>query len=223
MIRGYDFHTVIQNLNTLLAKKQPETLNPLWIERHSDSAYEYFCEHHQNGIGDIDWDFVTIHLERTFQKRWKWSGAKRSILYNDKEEVDIILSKYQDKLYTLTAPQDKQDKFIQDQIIIRLARLAQRGNVLAKEQVITYMAFIIYEWMDSSRYISRWKGHADEIEKKIESCIRNYHYSGSYMKYIFMTLYYSARGLRPTVSLDDTFCNGKKRRMDYVIQEEEDF
>ena len=161
-----------------------------------------------------------ILVERKFQKLWKWKRTRRSIVYSDKEEIDIILAKYQDKLYTLTAPQDEDDKFIQEQILIRLVRLAQSGNLLAKEQVIAYTTFIIYEWMENSKFISRWKGHSDEMEKSIECCIRNYYYSGIFMKYIYMSLYYAGRGLRPTVSLDDTFCYGKKSRIDYLAQED---
>jgi hypothetical protein len=40
------------------------------------------------------------------------------------------------------------------------------------------------------------------------------------MSYVFRSFQYFARGLRPIVSLNDKFLNGKKERIDYVMQEE---
>ena len=105
--------------------------------------------------------------------------------------------------------------------MIRLVRAAQKGNMLAKEQVIECMTLIVYEWIENSKHIARWKGYTYEIENRIQACIRNYRYSGSFMRYVFRTFQYSARRLCPTFSLDDRFLNGKKTRVDYVIQEEE--
>ena len=180
--------------------------------------YRYLCKNFQTGTGDVDWDLITVNLDRTFQKRWKRYEKKiTGVPYQNKEELNAVLSKYQDKLYTLAAPLDKEDKEIQGEIIIHLVRTAQKGNVLAKEYVIECMTFIMYDWIERSRQMARWKGHENEIKNKIESCIRNYRYSGNFMTYLYMTFYYSARGLRSTLSLDDRFLNGKKKRIDYVM------
>ena len=143
-----------------------------------------------------------------------------AVAYEDREELDFILAKYKDKLYTLIAPLCKEDKQIQDQIMIRLVRLAQKGNALAKEYVTEFLTIIIYEWMENSKYIARWKGNTDGIENRIECCIRNYRYSGSFMSYVFRSFQCFARGLRPIVSLNDRFLNGKKERIDYVVYED---
>ena len=220
MIRRYDFHTAIQKLNTLLKRKQPKFFDPLWIKQHASSVYRYLYKNIQAGAIDVDWDSVTINLDRTFQKRWRWQVTKITS-YENKKELNIILAKYQSKLYTLMAPLNKEDKIVQDQIIIRLVRTAQRGNLLAKQHVIECMTFIIYEWMESSPYMVRWKNYTGEIEEKIQACIRNYRYSGSFMTYLFRTFQYSARGLRYTCSLNDKVGKGTKTRIDYMIQEEE--
>ena len=222
MIRKNNFHTRIQKLNTLLSKNKPKTFNPLWIKTHSSSLHKYLCQNIQTGTGDVDWDLVTVNLDRTFQKRWKRYEKKITVnTYENKEELNFILNKYKDKLYTLSAPQDRQDQKIQDEIMIRLVRNAQKGNVMTKEYVIESITFIIYEWIENSQYMIRWKGYADEIESKIQGCIRNYRYSGSFMNYLFRTFQYSARALRPTYSLDDRVGNGTKRRIGYVIQEDD--
>ena len=217
-----NFDRATQKLNTLLKKKKPKTFNPAWIKLYSAGIYKYLCRNFQSGTGDVDWDLVTANLEPTFQKRWKRYEKKiMAVPYENKDEFGIILNKYQDKLYTLMAPLDREDRQIQDQIMIRLVRCAQKGNVLAKEHVVECMTFIIYEWIEDSRYLVRWKGYTNEIGNKIQGCIRNYRYSGSFMNYVFRTFQYSARGLRPILSLDDKFRNSTKRRIDYVAQEDE--
>ena len=206
IVHKYDFYKKIQKLNTLLRKKKPKTFNPSWIKIHAGTLYKYLCKNVQAETGDVDWDLVTVSLDRTFQKRWRRYETKAiPIPYENKKELNLIIAKYQNKLYTLMAPMDKQDKEIQDLIMIRLVRTAQKGNLLAKQQVMECMTFIIYEWSENSRYIARWKGYPDRIEKNIEACIRNYRYSGTFINYVFRTFQYSARRLRPTYSFDEKF------------------
>jgi hypothetical protein len=216
-----NFQKAIQKLNALLKKRKPKTFNPEWIKQNSKSVYAHLFKNFQTETGEIDWDSITVRLEPTFQKRWKRYEKKvPAVAYEDREELDFILAKYKDKLYTLIAPLCKEDKQIQDQIMIRLVRLAQKGNTLAKEYVAEFLTIIIYEWIENSKFIARWKGHTNGIEKRIDACIRNYRYSGSFMGYVFRSFQCFARGLRPIVSLNDRFLNGKKERIDYVIQED---
>lgn len=222
MARGCDFHKAIKKLNARLIKKKPKTFNPSWLKLNAGTLYKYLCKNVQNEIGGVDWDLVTVNLDRTFQKRWmRYEQKTKNTPYENRAELNSILTKYQNKLYTLMAPQDKQDKKIQDQIMISLVRNAQKGNVLAKDHVLECVTFIIYEWIENSRYMVKWKGYTDVIGERIQGCIRNYRYSGSFMNYVFRTFQYSARGLRPTFSLDDRFHNGAKRRIDYVVQEDD--
>ena len=216
-----NFQKTIQKLNALLKKKKPKTFNPAWVKQHSKSVYTHLLKNFQKESCEVDWDSITVRLEPTFQKRWKLHEKKvTAVAYEDREELDFILAKYKDKLYTLIAPLCKEDKQTQDQIMIRLVRAAQKGNTLAKEYVTECLTLIIYEWMENSKFISRWKGHTNGIEKRINACIRNYRYSGSFMGYVFRSFQCFARGLRPVVSLNDKFLNGKKERVDYVIYED---
>lgn len=211
----------IQKLNSLLKKKKPKTFNPEWIKQNSKSVYAHLFKSFHTDSEGIDWDSIIVRLEPKFQKRWKRYEKKIKVVsYENREELDVILNKYKDKLYTLIAPLSKQDKQVQDQIMIRLVRLAQKGNTLAKEYVSEFLTIIIYEWIENSKYIARWKGYTDGIENRIECCIRNYRYSGSFMCYLFRSFQCFARGLRPIVSLNDKFLNGKKERIDYVVYED---
>jgi hypothetical protein len=97
-------------------------------------------------------------------------------------------------------------------------RIAQRGNILARQEIIKLVRFTIYEWVECCPKISCWKGYDYLIQKRIEGCIRCYRYSGSFIGYLFKTLEYAGRGLRPIIeySFDDSLSSGEKRRIDRI-------
>lgn len=211
----------IGKLNAVLKSKKPETFDPFWIQNHLPKFYCFLSDNLRLSKGEIDWDLVTICLDRTFQKRWRLGKAEIRASYSDEQEVNSILDKYKSKLYTVDVPLDAEDKLIRDRILTRLVRNAQQGNELARKQVVTQTNFMIYDWMENSKHMARWRGYESEMEKQIEACVRNYQYSGSFTTYLFLTFYYAARGLRQTQSLDAPVGKGKKRRIDYVAMEEE--
>jgi hypothetical protein len=223
--KGQDkFQAVAQTLNALLKQKQPKTFDHLWIEQHAGDLYKNISGNILTAIDTIDWDSITTNLDKKFQKRWHGQKEKKGIPYENKKELDIILDKYRDKLYTLLAPLDEHDKKIQDQIFISLVRIAQKGNTLAQQQIVDWLTFIIAEWVENSWRIAKWKGYTDDIEKKIQGCIRCYRYTGTFVGYVYKTLVYAARGLRPlyVYSLNDKVGKGTKTRIDYIIQKEDD-
>lgn len=215
----YDFSTAIQKLNQCLKQKKPKIFNPFWMKANARDLYEYFSAFVQLPSGGIDWDFITIHIDQSFQKRWK-SAVVCSDSYNCQRELNEVLVAYQKELYMLYAPKNREEKLIQDRIIIQLVRLAQKGNSLANEKVLDCTIFVIYEWMENSKCLKRWKNYSNEIPSKIESCIKIYCYSGSFMKYLYMTLYYASRGLRTTLSLDQSVGKSNKKRMDYLAYQD---
>jgi len=113
--------------------------------------------------------------------------------------------------------------YIRDIISIALVRIAQKGNVLARQEIIKLVSFTIYEWIERCPKMFCWKGYDYLIQKRVEDCIRCYRYSGSFIGYLFKTLEYAGRGLRPIVaySLDDPLCSGEKRRIDRIAQNPE--
>jgi hypothetical protein len=87
---------------------------------------------------------------------------------------------------------------MRDIISIALVRIAQKGNLIAREEIIKLVRFTIYDWIENCPTISSWEGYESLIQNRIEGCIRGYRYSGTFIGYIFKTLEYAGRGLRPT-------------------------
>jgi hypothetical protein len=216
----FDFSGAIKYLNKVLEEKQPETLTSSWIFENVKPVYTYVRLNIRTENSLIDWDVVTKSIDRSFSKRWIRYRYKQARPYNRQSEVDAVLARYKEKLYTFIAPADASDKQIQDRMLIRLVRLGQRGNVCAQEELIKWITYITNDWIDQYPHMCRWRGYEDEIPDKIRACIRCYRYTGSFLGYLFKTLEYSARGKPPMCSLDDKILDGTKTRIEYARIEE---
>jgi len=137
--------------------------------------------------------------------------------YENQLEVDRILTKYGDKLYTFIVPQNEDDKRIQHLMIVSLVRIGQKGNTIAQNELLKWIKFITDEWIDNYSQVRRWQGYPDEVEGIIRNCVRRYRYTGSFLTYLFRTFEYSARGKPPIYSLDKPMFDGKRTRIDYVL------
>ena len=111
---------------------------------------------------------------------------------------------------------DRSDRHARDIISITLVRLAQRGNQSAQQELIKLLGFTIDDWMDRYWFLSRWRGYEAEIQMQVERCIRRYRYSGSFLRYVFRTLEYAGRGIRPlhAYSFDEPIFDGSARKID---------
>jgi hypothetical protein len=98
-------------------------------------------------------------------------------------EINLVLNKYREKLYVFVEPIDRNDLFVRERIAIRLVRVAQSGNVLAKLQLVKLVRYTIDTRVETYRHISRWKGRNDEIRQQLEGCIRRYRYTGSFLSF----------------------------------------
>lgn len=209
-------------LNKLLSQSSPETFNSTWILKRAPACYSFIRKHIRSEVDGIDWDRITYALEPKFQRLWTPRQNRKSKPYKDGKEIALILNKYGSKLYVFVAPVDPTDFEIRDKIAVALVRLAQAGNVLARAELVELIRYTIDGWLDSDCFISRWRGHEDEICKQLEGCIRRYRYSGSFLKYVFKTLEYAARGIRSlyTCSLDDPIApEARERKIDSVIRD----
>lgn len=212
-----EFGVVIKSLNQTLKEKKPIKIDSFWIETNAITVYQYICKNIRTENNAVDWDKVTSCLDRPFQRRWIWKKQKKVEYYQCRAEVEVILNKYKDKLYTFIAPINEEDKQVQHWIIISLVRIGQKGNTLAQKEIIKWVNYIVYDWIDRYPQIRKWKGYSDEIEDKIKGCIRCYRYTGSFLTYLFRTLEYSARGKPRLCSLDDPSRYGKYTRVDFLI------
>jgi len=195
-----DFNHAVKMINKLLIEKRPDTFNSSWILKYAPHIYSYIQRSVRSDIGEIDWDRVTRALDRRFQRKWMPYSRNRKTSYREKAEVSIILEKYHAKLYAFIAPADKNDEHMRDIISIALVRIAQKGNILAQEEITKLVRFTIDEWIESRPTLSSWEGYEFMIPQRIETCIRRYRYSGTFIGYLLKTLEYSGRGLNPTTS-----------------------
>jgi len=218
-----DLNSAAKITNKLLKEKRPYTFNSSWIREHAPAVYLFIQKNIRTETGDMDWDSITILLDREFQKRWIAPRRKRAKPYRNKSEVGIVLQKYHDKLYTFLTPADKNDRHVRDIISIAMVRIAQKGNMTAKQEIIRLLVFTIDDWIERNPKISRWRGYDHLIRKRLEGCIRCYRYSGTFIGYVFKTLEYAGRGLRPiqAYSIDESLYSGEKRRIDGLGQNPE--
>jgi hypothetical protein len=211
-------------LNRLLQQNCPETFSSVWILKRAPGCYRLIRKHVRSEVGGIDWDKITYALEPQYQRLWTPRLKRKSKPYRDQEEIGLILNKYRSKLYVFIAPIDALDLQIRDKIAVALVRVAQTGNLLAKAEVIELVRYTIDGWLDSNCFLSRWRGRDDEIREHLEGCVRRYRYSGSFIRYVFRTLEYAGRGLRPfyACSLDDPIAaDSRESKIDNVIHDPE--
>lgn len=218
-----DFNQAIRTINKLLAKKKPESFNSSWILKHTPYCYRFIHRNVRTETGSIDWDKVTYALEWKYQRRWAPGRQKKNPLpYENPAEVEIITNKYRDKLYVFIAPQDLADRRVRDIICISLVRLAQNGNLSARREVMKLVTYTINDWIEKYYFLTRWQGYEEEIQKQLEGCIRRYRYTGSFLNYVFRTLEYAGRGIRPfyAYSLDEPVAySATKCHIENVIQD----
>lgn len=211
-------------LNTKLKKKNPETFSSTWIYKNAPRTYVYAYKNLRTENDAIDWDSLTALLDKKFQKRWIRYRRRKTKSYENSEELNRVISKYQSKLYTFITLHEKGDKEIRHKIIVALVRIAQKGNVLARNELTSLLMFTVETWIE--RYgdrLYKWKSYRDQLEEKIHLCIRGYRYTGSFTNYLFRTLELSGRGLRyfRTCSLDTPLFDGETTIIDYVVQDTE--
>lgn len=216
-----DANKVVKNINRSLNKKQPEKFNPQWIKNRCRISYEFIIGNVKNEFGEPDWDLIISMLERHNQKLWM-KRVKREICdcYSNKTELNIILNKNRNKLYTFIAHNDKEDKAICDWISIKLVRLSQKGNTEAKEKIIGLTKGLVDQWIEYDKSLSSWKGYNDLVFDHINACIRRFRYAGSFLGYLHRTLQYAGLALTPLekFSLDDYSSITGKRLIETFIK-----
>ena len=205
-------------LNELLSKRRPKTLNSSWILRHAPACYRFIRKWIRTEVGGIDWDQVTYLLDSAYQRRWKPGVRRKPVSYKNPEEVALILNRYREKLYVFIAPADVHDRRLRDRISIALVRVAQKGNTLARNELMKLVKYMIDDWLEGHPFLSRWRGYDEELSAQLEGCIRRYRYTGSFIHYLYKTLEYAARGMQPPIaySLDEALPGGNRRKIDLI-------
>jgi hypothetical protein len=216
-----NLHRATQILADELVIQKPPTFSSTWIFRHTPRVYRFARLNLRTVTGEIDWDTITRGLDPEFSKRWV-GQRRRGRVYENPDEVKRVLAQYHSKLYIFIAPQNRRDENLRDCISIRLVRVAQRGNTLALKEAVTLIRYAAEEWIERFPMLCRWKYNSDLLEEQIVGCIRRYRFTGSFLGYLYKTLLYSGRGLRPVYSLDEpVFRGSEKTKAENVVQDPE--
>lgn len=128
------------------------------------------------------------------------------------------MRKYLDKRYVFFT-RAKEDNEMRNLISVALVRLAQKGNLDAKRELMEYMRFAAEDWIDTYPPLWRWKWFSHELPEKIESCIKRYRYTGTFVGYVYKSLEYSAMQLPKPQLLDDTKLHGAVRKVESIIHD----
>lgn len=216
-----DLKLAVKHLNKTLKQKDPATFSSSWIYEHCPCVYRYAYKNIRTEHNTIDWDLVTSEISRKFQRRWIRYKRKKVKLYENQNEVDLILEKYKNNFYTLIVAINENDRNIRNRIIVSFVRKSQKGNILAQTELIKWLRYITDEWIEKHWQLKKWKGYTDDIEDKMRGCIRGYRYTGSFLGYLFKTLEYSARGMcyLEKYSFDDPVLDGARTKIGYFVQE----
>jgi len=201
-----NFESAVITMNHLLAKNQSQPFNRAWVRINAPRVYRFVQREIRVESGGIDWDRMTRALDPRYQRQWTGSLRKKAKPYRDQAEVDTVIQHYGNKLYTFISSQGKEDEHIRDIISIVLVRIAQKGNISAKQEIIKLLSSTVDNWIEGNPKLSGWRGYDPLIQTRLDCCIRRYRYSGSFMRYVFKSLEYAAKGLKPLIaySLDDT-------------------
>ncbi len=193
-----DLREALTLLNIALTKKQPEHFGSSWIFKNVPRAYHFFRLNVRTVTGEIDWDAITGELDKPFHKRWTRNRRPRRELlklYRSKPEVEAVFKKYQNKQYVFITAKTPEEWLARDKISIALVRIAQKGNIRAQQELTDLLTYTVQNWTERYWYMSRWKHYTDLLPERIETCMRRYRFTGSFIQYLFITLLYSARAL----------------------------
>ncbi len=184
-------------------------------------SYEFIAKNVKTEFNEPDWDLIVSNLERHNQRLWMKKIKRVEIdTYKDKEELNIVLNYYKNKFYTFFEQIDKEDRIICDRISIKLVRLSQKGNLLAKKKVISLLENLVDQWIEFDKSLFSWKGYNELKIEHIEACIRRFRYVGSFLGYLHRTLQYAGLGLTPLekFSLDDFSPITEKRIIEIFVK-----
>lgn len=218
-----NFDEAITLLSTSLKQKQPSRFSSSWIYLHVPRVYFFIWRNIRTELGDVDWDLVTSKLEKPFQKLWHPQRVRRKEPHRDTQEVRTALGEYWKKRYVFLHAPTEMEWRQRDWISAILARLSQKGNLSAQEELLELLHFMVDQWMERRPDIRKWRGYPADLEHTLKQCIRCYRYTGSFSVYLLITLIKAGRGL-PYIrlsSLDATILDSDLRRIDSVIQDPE--
>lgn len=218
-----DLDQAISLLSSSLKEQHPPRFSSSWIYVHVPHVYFFIWKNIRTELGDVDWDLVTSKLEKPLQGLWHPQRNRRKKPYRDSLELQRALGEYWEKRYVFLHAPTEIEWRERDWIAAILARLSQRGNLSAQEELLELLHFMVDRWMEHRPDIRKWRMYPTDLDHTLRQCIRCYRYTGSFIIYLLITLMKAGKGL-PYIrwsSLDATILDSDLRRIDSVIQDPE--
>ena len=118
-----DFDRAIKLLTWVLEEKNPHQFSSSWIYRNEPRVYRFIWKNIRTELGTIDWDRVTVKLDRPLQARWHERKIRKLSPYSDPNELLLVMGKYLDKRYVFFS-KDREDNEMRNLISVALVRLS---------------------------------------------------------------------------------------------------
>ncbi len=128
----------VDRLIVLLESKNPDILNPTWIQKNSGRLYLALTNFIRDEQGAIQWFRLKELLPSVWRTKWKEKSRLEDYLpskeYADQNEVDEAIAPYKDNLYSF-ASLDWERPSIDHELQKQLKRMAEKGSALAQKRL----------------------------------------------------------------------------------------
>lgn len=163
-ITSMTLEDAIHTLQTALRKEQPSSLSSMWVYSRVPRVYFYIWRNVRTELGDVDWDLVTSKLEKPYQRLWHPQRRRRNAPYCDAYEVQAALGEHRDKRYVFLHAPTEAEWRERDWIAAILARLSQKGNVSAQDELLELLHFMVDSWMERRPDLRKWRVHPSDLD-----------------------------------------------------------
>ena len=187
-----NFQTAIEELNQMLRRDQPKIVKSGYIRKNL-GLYLFFIRYFNKQDKSFDLMEIQQFIDEPFKSRLRAVKTIDKYLpnefYEDNSEMDMMLEPYAGKLYVLEIASGGKDKEIRNSICEALAKLAQKGNVNAKNKLADVAYHQVQEWTMEPQ-LEQFQYRIDDVMNIVERCI--YYYdpkiSKSFLNYLLSTL-----------------------------------
>ena len=150
--------------------------------------------------------------------------------YEDMSEVEAILDHYREYMHFFFGIETPKERDMRDTICHELLRLTQRGNINAKDTLMTYATFTMDTWIDRNMHFTCFRALPELSKERLEKCIRGYQFwdnAGPFFGYLYASLegqsksiYINSLDQPPSSHISDRY--SPNELYNYVITDTED-
>ena len=227
-----DFSRAMKYLKKIIKDKNPEAITSGFIGREDPNLLLYFRNNLKGGNDEINWGVVSENLGYDLRKKCHFPKRIENYTpkneYFNESEVNEIINSFRNKLYSIFETINKDDYEYRNKIYLAFIKLAQKGNVLAKEKLSDYLEILVTQWVENDEKLKTFIGHSDRLRERIEKCIYFYNTEESeatFLTYLHTSLSLEAKGIpRPKyIILNEQYKNSKETIESRMKFEDEEY